>query len=118
MRHELLTQRALVCIDVMAKRVTLSQHFVTRVVPPLIQYWSTLDKMDAVTCYLRGQFSRGHEIGVNNITLVYCFFLNHKNKSPCEFPSLWLSKGAFFQPGEHKSKKLLSLFFSGHVHLL
>jgi hypothetical protein len=35
MRHEMLTQRALFCIDVMAKRVTLSQHFVTRVVPPL-----------------------------------------------------------------------------------
>jgi hypothetical protein len=35
MRHEMLTQRALFCIDVMAKRVMLSQHFVTRVVPPL-----------------------------------------------------------------------------------
>jgi hypothetical protein len=29
MRHEMLTQRALFCIAVMAKRVTLSQHFVT-----------------------------------------------------------------------------------------
>jgi hypothetical protein len=36
MHHEMLTQRALFCIDVMAKRVTLSQHFVTRVVPPLV----------------------------------------------------------------------------------
>jgi hypothetical protein len=35
MRHELLTQRALFCIDVMAKRVALSQHVVTHVVPPL-----------------------------------------------------------------------------------
>ena len=34
-RHELLTQRALFCIGVDAKR-TLSQHFVTRVVPPWI----------------------------------------------------------------------------------
>jgi hypothetical protein len=36
MRHEMLTQRALFCIDVMAKRVTLSQHFMAHVVPPLI----------------------------------------------------------------------------------
>jgi hypothetical protein len=35
MRHEMLTQHALFCIAVMAKRVTLSQHFVTHVVPPL-----------------------------------------------------------------------------------
>ena len=34
MRHELLTQRALFCIGVNAKKGTLSQHFVTRVVPP------------------------------------------------------------------------------------
>jgi hypothetical protein len=37
MRHEMLTQRALFCIDVMAKSVTLGQHFVTCVVPPLGQ---------------------------------------------------------------------------------
>jgi hypothetical protein len=37
MRHKMLTQYALFCIDVMAKRVMLSQHFVTRVVPPLVQ---------------------------------------------------------------------------------
>ena len=29
MRHEMLTQRAPFCIDVMAKKGTLSQHFVT-----------------------------------------------------------------------------------------
>jgi hypothetical protein len=39
MCHEMLTQRALFCIDVMAKRVTLSQHFVTCVVPPLDATW-------------------------------------------------------------------------------
>jgi hypothetical protein len=32
MRHEMLTQRALFC---MANRVTLSQHFMAHVVPPL-----------------------------------------------------------------------------------
>jgi hypothetical protein len=36
MHHEMLTQRALFCIDVMAKRVMLSQHFGTHVVPPLV----------------------------------------------------------------------------------
>jgi hypothetical protein len=35
MHHEMLTQRTLFCIDVMAKRVTLSQHFVPHVVLPL-----------------------------------------------------------------------------------
>ena len=35
MRHELLTQRAPFCIGVMAKKGTLSQHFMTHVVPPL-----------------------------------------------------------------------------------
>jgi hypothetical protein len=29
MRHKMLTQRALSCVAVMAKRVTLSRHFVT-----------------------------------------------------------------------------------------
>ena len=37
MRHEMLTQRARFCIGVMAKKGTLSQHFVTHVVPPLQQ---------------------------------------------------------------------------------
>ena len=35
MRHEMLTQRAPFCIGAMAKKGTLSQHFVTYVVPPL-----------------------------------------------------------------------------------
>ena len=35
MRHEMLTQRAPFCIGAMAKKDTLSQHFVTHVVPPL-----------------------------------------------------------------------------------
>ena len=36
MCHELLTQRALFCIGVKCKKKgTLSQHFVTHVVPPL-----------------------------------------------------------------------------------
>ena len=35
MRHEMLTQCAPFCIDVMAKKGTLSQHFVMHVVPPL-----------------------------------------------------------------------------------
>ena len=35
MRHELLTQRALSCIGVNARKGTLSQHFVTHVIPPL-----------------------------------------------------------------------------------
>ena len=34
-RHELLTQRALFCIGVNAKKGTLSQHFVTCDAPPL-----------------------------------------------------------------------------------
>ena len=38
MRHEMLTQRARFCIGVMAKKGTLSQHFVTHVVPPLVQW--------------------------------------------------------------------------------
>ena len=37
MRHELLTQRAIFCIGVNAKKGTLSQHFVTHVVPPLTE---------------------------------------------------------------------------------
>ena len=44
MRHEMLTQRARFCIGVMAKKGTLSQHFVTHVVPPLpIHYSSALN---------------------------------------------------------------------------
>ena len=35
MRHEMLTQRAPFCIGAMAKKGTLSQHFVMHVVPPL-----------------------------------------------------------------------------------
>ena len=35
MRHELLTQHAPFCIGAMAKKGTLSQHFMTQVVPPL-----------------------------------------------------------------------------------
>ena len=35
MRHEMLSQRAPFCIGTMAKKGTLSQHFVTLVVPPL-----------------------------------------------------------------------------------
>ena len=35
MRHEMLTRRAPFCIGAMAKKGTLSQHFVTHVVPPL-----------------------------------------------------------------------------------
>ena len=34
MRHEMLTQRALFCHRANTKRGTLSQHFVTHVVPP------------------------------------------------------------------------------------
>ena len=41
MRHEMLTQRAPFCIGVMAKKGTLSQHFVTHVVPPLSLYSNT-----------------------------------------------------------------------------
>ena len=44
MRHELLTQCALFCIGVNAKKGTLSQHFVMHVVPPLgtcYLYWVT-----------------------------------------------------------------------------
>ena len=40
MRHEMLTQRARFCIGVMAKKGTLSQHFLTHVVPPLVMGWS------------------------------------------------------------------------------
>ena len=40
MRHEMLTQRAPFCIGAMAKKGTLSQHFVTHVVPPLLLYTS------------------------------------------------------------------------------
>jgi hypothetical protein len=36
--YGMLTQRALFCIDVMTKRVTLSQHFMTHVVPPLVKF--------------------------------------------------------------------------------
>ena len=36
MCHEMLTQRAPFCIGMMAKKGTLSQHFVTHVVPPLL----------------------------------------------------------------------------------
>ena len=36
MRHEMLTQCAPFCIGAMAKNGTLSQHFVTHVVPPLV----------------------------------------------------------------------------------
>ena len=35
MRHEMLTQRALFCHRANTKRGTLTQHFVTHVVPPL-----------------------------------------------------------------------------------
>ena len=35
MRHEMLSQRAPFCIGAMAKKGTLSQHFVTHAVPPL-----------------------------------------------------------------------------------
>ena len=35
MRHEMLTQRALFCIDSNTKKGTLSQQFVTHVAPPL-----------------------------------------------------------------------------------
>ena len=35
MRHEMLTQRALFCHHANTKRGTLTQHFVTHVVPPL-----------------------------------------------------------------------------------
>jgi hypothetical protein len=35
MRHKMLTQCAFFCIDVMTKRVMMSQYFVTCVVPPL-----------------------------------------------------------------------------------
>jgi hypothetical protein len=36
MRHEMLTQRNPFCHHVNAKKGTLSQHFVTHVVPPLM----------------------------------------------------------------------------------
>ena len=45
MRHEMLTQRAPFCIGAMAKKGTLSQHFVTHVVPPLV----VLPSIEAVT---------------------------------------------------------------------
>ena len=35
MRHKMLTERAPFCIGAMGKKGTLSQHFVTHVVPPL-----------------------------------------------------------------------------------
>ena len=38
MRHEMLTQRALFCHRANTKRGTLTQHFVTHVVPPLGQH--------------------------------------------------------------------------------
>ena len=41
MRHEMLTQRAPFCIGAMAKKGTLSQHFMTHVVPPLSLYSNT-----------------------------------------------------------------------------
>ena len=37
MRHEMLTQHALFCHRANTKRGTLSQHFVTHVVPPLVR---------------------------------------------------------------------------------
>ena len=37
MRHEMLTQHALFCIDSNTKKGTLSQQFVTHVAPPLPQ---------------------------------------------------------------------------------
>ena len=40
MRHEMLSQRAPFCIGAMAKKDTLSQHFVTHVVPPLLECYS------------------------------------------------------------------------------
>ena len=39
MHHKLLTQRALFCIGVNAKKDTLSQHSVTHVVPPGSALW-------------------------------------------------------------------------------
>ena len=42
MRHEMLTQRAPFCIDAMAKKGMLSQHFVTHVIPPLMYSYSCL----------------------------------------------------------------------------
>ena len=42
MRHEMLTQRAPFCIGVMAKKGTLSQHFMTRVVPHCPCSWLAL----------------------------------------------------------------------------
>ena len=40
MRHEMMTQRALFCHRANTKRGTLSQHFVTHVVPPLVLYYT------------------------------------------------------------------------------
>ena len=36
MHHKLLTQRALFCIGVDAKKGTLSQHFMMHVTPPMV----------------------------------------------------------------------------------
>ena len=50
MRHEMLNQRARFCIGVMAKKGTLSQHFVTHVVPPLSSVTELLSALRE-TCF-------------------------------------------------------------------
>ena len=54
MRHKMLTQHALFCIDSNTKKGTLSQQFVTHVAPPL-----ELHAVFAIGVYnfLLGQFS-------------------------------------------------------------
>ena len=50
MRHEMLTQCAPFCIGVMAKKGTLSQHFVTHVVPPLALSYESRYRAFQVAC--------------------------------------------------------------------
>ena len=65
MRPELLTQRALFCIDSNTKKGVMSQHFVTRVIPPLV-------RISEVSLYRYGiVFYQLDMLGQTK--LIYCF---------------------------------------------
>ena len=55
MRHKMLTQRALFCHRTNTKRGTLSQHFVTHVVPPL--GWTSTELANHPTCPFKPAYS-------------------------------------------------------------
>ena len=89
MRHEMLTQRAPFCIGAMAKKGTLSQHFVTHVVPPLAKGVAKFTRSDERGCgFVLRKFQQARTARVCTLALLLNDLEIDSSLLPSLIPSL------------------------------